>query len=187
MIYIGIDNGLSGAVAGIDTSDYTVERDGQAVAVSRDAWTKPLPVVNKALDCSTFANLIRNESELGTLVAMVERPAIIQKTGRMSILRTGTCFGQIIGVLATLQVPYEIVMASQWKRSVLAGTDRSKQAAIAKAQSLFPGARLHRTLKSRKPDHNLAEALLIAEYCRRIHSGAASCPRTAKSVDASAK
>lgn len=80
------------------------------------------------------------------------------KQGVSSTFQTGYGYGVIIGVLASLAIPYHEVSPGVWKRAMgLVGTD--KAAARALARSWWPTAAL-----SRVKDHGRAEALLIARY-----------------------
>ena len=97
--------------------------------------------------------------------AIVEQAQAMPKQGVSSTFKTGYGYGVIIGVLASLGIPYETVTPSVWKRAMgLQGKD--KDASRSLARCYWPDAPL-----SRVKDHGRAEALLIAEYGRRKHEG----------------
>jgi hypothetical protein len=54
---------------------------------------------------------------------------------------------------------------------MLEGTqgDDTKQRSIIAAKRLFPEVSLRRTERSRKDDDGISDAILLAEYGRRIH------------------
>ena len=70
------------------------------------------------------------------------------------------------GLTGAIAVPLTLVTAAALKRSM--GLDSTKPVSVAKARLLFPTVDL-----DRKKDHNRAEALLLAEYSRRMFTG---CP-----------
>jgi crossover junction endodeoxyribonuclease RuvC len=81
----------------------------------------------------------------------------------------GENFGFICGVLEALKIPYELVRPQKWKRMFSCTSDKNTSIEVAKR--LFPSAQLMRTDRCRKPDDGMAEALLMAEYARRIQNG----------------
>ena len=70
-----------------------------------------------------------------------------------------------MGVLSALGVPYELVRPQKWKREFSCTSD--KNTSIAVARRMFPTVPLLATPRCKKPHDGMAEALLMAEYCRR--------------------
>ena len=70
-------------------------------------------------------------------------------------------------------LPHLLVSPRIWQKEMLAGTpgDDTKQRSIMAAQRLFPGVDLKRTSKCKGPHDGICDALLIAEYGRRIKLG----------------
>ena len=93
--------------------------------------------------------------------AWVERAQAMPGQGVSSMFNYGTGYGQILGVLAALRIPYETVSPVVWKRK-MGLSHANKDASRDMARQLFPHVELNR-----KRDHGRAEALLIAEYGRR--------------------
>ncbi len=80
--------------------------------------------------------------------------------GVKSMFTIGLGFGAWLALLAALEIPYERVRPTVWKRALkLPGKD--KEAARLKAQQLFPSADLQL-----KKHHGRAEALLLADFGR---------------------
>lgn len=77
--------------------------------------------------------------------------------------RFATGYGVIQGVLQALAIPYRLASPQAWKRRVLAGTDWSKQAAIAHVQRTLPDLDLVPG-KCRVPQDGLADAACLALY-----------------------
>ena len=66
----------------------------------------------------------------------------------------------------------------EWQKDILKGVPHgpgeTKSASITVAKRLFGGVSLKRTAKCRKDCDGMADALLLAEYGRRIHEGKAN-------------
>lgn len=159
MLTIGVDVGVTGAIATIDESSQIVALDD-------------LPVMSqgkcKWIDSASLLELIRRVRDGRNARVCVEFIHAVPKMG----CTTGHSMGLTLGsVLATVQMaglPLELVPPQMWKRALglqfASGTaDGTKKAAsLAKARLLFPAADLDRV-----KDHNRAEALLIAHYAQR--------------------
>jgi Holliday junction resolvasome RuvABC endonuclease subunit len=81
------------------------------------------------------------------------------RQGVSSTFKFGTSYGFLRGVLVALEVPFEAVTPAKWQRSMSCLTKGDKNVTKARAQELFPEV---------KVTHAIADALLIAEYGRRI-------------------
>ena len=75
----------------------------------------------------------------------------------------GDTFGQLKAMCRLMGWPLLLVKPQVWKVAMLAGTDKSKEAAIAKVKGLFPGVSLVPPGK-RKESDDFAEAVLIGLY-----------------------
>ena len=149
MTFIGIDPGKSGAMATI-----TEENDGSvsstsAVLFSESAYRDALDAVG------------------GNAFAVVENVHSMPKQGVSSSFAFGQNFGWIIGLLYARAIPTELVNPQKWKRMFSCTAD--KNTSIIVAERLFPRQSLYATERCRKPHDGIAEALLMAEYGRRIH------------------
>ncbi len=157
-IYCGIDNGVSGALAALQSD--------------RVLQVTPLPVIKvgkeQSLDVVAFRTLLH---ALEPDYILVE-PAQKFSPGKMALCSTWRCWGMIEAVLRIDKFRWEPVNPRTWQKMMFSGHIRaddqdSKQAAIQVCSRLFPMQSLLPTLKSKKPDAGLADALLIAEYARR--------------------
>jgi crossover junction endodeoxyribonuclease RuvC len=157
-VYIGIDPGLTGAVAAIDGAGHLL----------RLADTPTLVVRSGRKD--------RNEYQLGEMVdillpysdqrgdafAAIEAVNAFPGQGVTSMFRLGYGLGLWEGITAALGISLEKVQPQRWKKTMLNGMGKLKGAAMLKAQRLFPTAELRL-----KKHEGRAEALLIAEWLRR--------------------
>jgi len=140
MLYVGIDPGQSGGLAWVNTNGVPT-----AIAFSKvtekDLWIDPL----SRLDALTA-------------YAMIENVHSMPKQGVASSFKFGRNFGKIEGLLIASSVPYELVSPQVWQRRMGCLTHGDKNVSKAAAQRLFPQLKI---------THAIADALLIAEYCRR--------------------
>lgn len=105
--------------------------------------------------------------------AYVEKAQAMPKNGAVSMFNYGQGFGEILGVLYALKVPFELVPPAKWSKVMLAGIPTSlegkKRNALA-ATRLYPGFDLRASVRCKKPHEGLVDALLIAEYGRRTNT-----------------
>lgn len=150
MIFIGIDPGSSsGAMAIIGHDD-----EIKIIPFNERSWVDEL-------------NYIVTTSNRKNIFTIVEHVHSMPKQGLSSTFSFGTNFGFIQGMLAALNIGYQLVSPNKWKKEF--GLGKDKDASIITAQRLFPGVNLNRTEHSRKLDNNMAESLLMAEYGRRLY------------------
>ena len=159
MIVIGIDPGITGAVAAIN--------DGDVVEV----WDTPTSQTKVGKKTKTDYM----PSEMSEIFAgyppsyvhvFIESVHAMPGQGVCSMFGFGKGFGLWLGILAALKMPRTLVTPQAWKKEMMQGM-RDKDAARIRAQELFPS--LTEKL-SRKKDIGRADAILICEYGRRILS-----------------
>jgi len=93
--------------------------------------------------------------------------------GTIANWNRGNSVGLFVGLCAGLGIPYTLVVPQAWQRAMLEGTSpaaSTKQRSILAAQRLFPTVSLVPP-RCRKPHDGLADALLIAEWGRRMLAG----------------
>ena len=157
---IGIDPGLGGAVAFL--------RDGGI-----DVWDTPVLTVAKGKSVRHEYNLAEMVALLRkimpaykhSLVAALERTHSMPGQGVRSMFTMGEGYGAWKGILTALGISFDLIAPERWKRVMMDGQGKDKDAARLRAIQLFPG--LAGEL-ARKKDHGRAEALLLAEYRRRL-------------------
>lgn len=149
---IGIDPGLTGAIAFVEQERYFV------VDLPTMANGKGKAKVKRQIDPGALKEIIgQNVSVYGATRAYLERMASMPGQGVQTMFSLGDTFGAIRSVMAIMKIRTEIITSQSWKKYYKLTSD--KELCRAKAIELFPGAEL-----SRKKDHNRAEALLIANY-----------------------
>ena len=152
---IGIDPGLSGAVAWLTDEGHLIE-------------TRDLPVANGALMPAVLASWLREDGRQ-PFHAFLERVAARPGAGVSGMFNFGRGYGQIEGVLSTLGVAVTLVTPAKWKGSLRIPADKS--ASRQRAAQLWPG--LAGTF-ARVKDDGRAEAALIGLYgANSLHGVAA--------------
>jgi len=140
-VILGVDPGGSGAIACID--------DG-----GEPSWIK--------LD-STEADIAHAvaswDAEHVVDFAFIERVHSMPKQGVSSSFKFGQSYGFLRGILVALSIPFEEVTPQTWQKSMGCMSKGNKNVTKARAQQLFPGVKI---------THANADALLIAEYGRRV-------------------
>jgi crossover junction endodeoxyribonuclease RuvC len=143
MIYIGIDPGKSGGIASIN-------------GVTGHAAT--IKLTETPADVADW--LACEKSYPGPIVARIEKVSSSPQMGVTSAFTFGRSFGWLLGVLDVLRIPYEFVTPQKWQKHMGCLTGGDKNVSKAAAQRLWPNLKI---------THANADALLIAEYCRRVH------------------
>jgi crossover junction endodeoxyribonuclease RuvC len=151
VIVLGIDPGLSGAIAFYDTKtgDVTVV-DMPTVEVTRSGKKKN----------EVSPQLLSDEIAKGFAdKAFVERVGAMPGQGVTSVFSFGRSVGIVEGILAALNIPTTIVPPQTWQKGVnlRGGKDGSRE----RAMQLFPR---HAFLYTRKKDDGRSDASLIAHY-----------------------
>ena len=159
--FIGIDPGLSGAVAVIDPKGSVLFFDTPTTLVSSKSSRRSYAPSNMV----NLLSVIGHETGSVFLHVGIERQQAMPKQGVSSTFSTGYGFGLWIGILASLSLPYTIVDPRAWKKKTMAGMGKEKGASIIRATQLYPAS-----VKwlERKKDHNRADALLIADYIKHL-------------------
>ncbi len=144
MRYVGIDPGLSGAIAVLFDDD-------------RQPLWHPMPTVRsgkkRAIDGALARDWIFDPME-SSLVA-IEKVGAMPGQGVTSCFSFGAGWGKIQGVCDGLRLPYVMVAPQTWKKKILDGLGHDKTATIRYCMMRWP------TLG------------LIAPGCRTPHDGAA--------------
>ena len=170
MLFLGIDPGLSGAVAVIwPTGVEFFDTPTMQIKVGASLKNQMDPAACSLL-ISTITKAHRDDC-LITLEKVAPMPSFKvqrkgeepqeQKMGVTSAFNFGMGFGIWIGVCAASLIPYQLVHPLTWKKFLMRDMQKGKDASRMKASSLYPLAAKDLT---RVKDHGRAEALLLAHY-----------------------
>ena len=153
-VFIGIDPGKDGAMAILGYRETPI--------------LIPFSETEYANQMRRLTLITRNGID-GSVFCVVEHVGAMPGQGVTSCFSFGQNFGFILGLLTAFCHPYELVRPQKWKREFSCTSDKNTSIEVAKR--LFPGVDLRRTPKCTKPHDGICEALLMAEYARRIRNG----------------
>jgi hypothetical protein len=159
MLFVGIDPGASGGLAAID--------DEGSVVMAR-----PL----RDLSRWEILEFLRDCKQYDKTVAFCERVGVHKGEGPLGAFTFGRHAERVEFALQVMRIPFDLVDPKMWQ--LLAGLAYPKQSkrtekknlGKARAELLYDGQGLTIT-------HALADALLIAEACRRNMRGQTPKPR----------
>lgn len=146
---LGIDPGLTGAIACLNRHGYVVSAIDMPLTSSSKLRRPCGSGVQDAL-------LRLTDGDPQRAFAYIERAQSMPK--QKGAFNYGVGFGVVLAVLEVLCVPFELVTPQAWKKA--AGLSSDKRASIHAANRLFPGTDLFRLAKH----DGRAEAALIARH-----------------------
>jgi crossover junction endodeoxyribonuclease RuvC len=159
VIVAGIDPGLEGALAVIYPPDErgTVEIVWFDTPVYRDGK-------RRRIDFAGCAKLLREHRELQIHV-FIEKVQSSPQMGVTSAFSFGQGYGAWLGILAALEIPFTLVTPQRWKKALMDGEPKEKDASRIVARRLYP-EQTEEALSLRRHGGR-ADATLIAEFGRR--------------------
>ena len=153
MRIIGIDPGLSGAIAILENNKVLSIFDMPVMSEGK----KNKRQLNSALLVSLLKENIANNEEVAVVVEQVNA---MPGQGVTSMFNFGQTFGAIKGVCAALDLPIFFVRPSKWKK-YFELINSSKDASRTKVIEMYP--KLSNQL-AKKKDVNKSDAILIARF-----------------------
>lgn len=183
-MHVGIDPGLTGAIAVIDYDeieihDTPVLSTGKRHVIDAARGAKLLREIKAYCERVTepkqdglvlYEYVVREGKRLMVTIEKSQPmpPAMAGKTvghGSIASFSLGQSFGIWIGILAALEIPYQLVAPATWKAALMKDQPKEKDASRLVADHLFPGQRDN--WWPLKKHHGRCDALLIAEWGRR--------------------
>ena len=153
MKIIGIDPGLSGAIAVLENNQ--VLNIFEIPVMSEGKKNK------KQLNSALLVNLLKeNINKEEEVAVVVEQVNAMPGQGVTSMFNFGQTFGALKGICAALELPIFFVRPSKWKKHFEL-INSSKDASRTKAIEMYP--KLSNQL-SKKKDVNKSDAILIARF-----------------------
>ena len=153
MKIIGIDPGLSGAIAVLEDNKVLGIYDMPVMAEGKKSKRQ----LNSAELVSIIKKHNNNNDELAIVVEQVNA---MPGQGVTSMFNFGQTFGAIKGVCAALELPIFFVRPTKWKK-YFELLNSSKDASRTKAIEMYPSLSNH---LSKKKDVNKSDAILIARF-----------------------
>jgi crossover junction endodeoxyribonuclease RuvC len=144
--YIGIDPGVSGGAALLDEESRiisTTKLDESEHDIQR--WFEQEEV---------WAHSTKT-------MAVIEKVHSMPKQGVASTFTFGRSYGFMRGLLIANKISFTDVTPAVWQRSQGCLSKGDKRVTYRRAQEIFPEIRV---------THAIADALLIADYCRKLYA-----------------
>ena len=153
MKIIGIDPGLSGAIAVLENNKVLNMFDIPVMSEGKKN--------KRQLNSALLVNLIKENIENGEEVAVVvEQVNAMPGQGVTSMFNFGQSFGVLKGIFSAMQIPMDFVSPVKWKKFFnLINTN--KDASRTKAIEIYP---YFSSKLSKKKDANKADAILISSF-----------------------
>jgi|TARA_B100000945_G_scaffold307298_1_gene295601 crossover junction endodeoxyribonuclease RuvC len=153
LIIIGIDPGLSGAIAILQNNKVKSIFDTPVMSEGKKN--------KRQLNSAQMVKLIKsNISDVEETVVVVEHVNAMPGQGVTSMFNFGQTFGAIKGICAAIGLPIFFVRPAKWKKHFEL-INSSKDASRTKAIEMYPAIS---DQLSKKKDVNKADAILIARY-----------------------
>ena len=153
MKIIGIDPGLSGAIAVLENNKVLNIFDMPVMSEGK----KNKRQLNSALLVNLIKRNIDNSSEVAVVVEQVNA---MPGQGVTSMFNFGQSFGVLKGIFSAMQIPMDFVSPVKWKKFFnLINTN--KDASRTKAIEIYP---YFSSKLSKKKDANKADAILISSF-----------------------
>lgn len=160
MNIIGIDPGLDGAICVMEHGEVRLY-DVPTLEVRRGKKKK------REYNLAEVTDIIRKTG--ATLQPFhfhvaLEKVHSMPGQGVASMFSMGVGYGMWLGIISAYQIPYTLITPQAWKKEMMQGMGKEKDASRQRAIQLFP--QIADQLKLKK-HHGRADALLIAEYLNR--------------------
>ncbi len=153
MIVVGIDPGLSGAIAILENNKVLNIFDMPVMAEGK----KNKRQLNSAQLVSIIKDSTKPDAEI---VVVVEQVNAMPGQGVTSMFNFGQTFGAIKGVCAALELPIFFVRPSKWKKHFEL-INSSKDSSRTKVIEMYPSLS---SQLAKKKDVNKSDAILIARF-----------------------
>jgi hypothetical protein len=163
MFYLGVDVGLTGAIALLNERELIEVADLPTMPVGQGTGR-----VKNQINAAGFSELLRSllsKIEHAPAMVYIEKVGAMPDQGIAGAFSLGDSAGSIRGVVTALELPIQWVTPQSWKKHYK--LPKEKDVARSVAINLYPGAPLHL-----KKHHNRAEAILIGLYGRSLSNAA---------------
>lgn len=170
-IYVGIDNGLDGAIVAIDDAGKIVVR--HTMPVIKGAKSR------REYDMQQITTMLSNIQQFAfssgqlPVVVGLEKAQVTHIAGKNSCFMMGYCYGMMQGILNSMKISYVVFRAVDWQKEIfngMSGTD-TKQKSIIYAKRKYPEQDWRKSDRSTNEHDGLTDALCIANYLKIKESG----------------
>jgi len=162
VIYIGIDNGLTGALVALSTLP----------GPPLDMLTMPTRNKAKGNEVDAYRTMLWLSSvcngDFNRITVILETPGK-HSPGAQALCSMWDSYGAIRSVLECKAIRHHRIAPQKWQKFLLTGCVKgdTKPAALAMAQRIWPTESWLASTRCKVPHSGLIDAALIAEYGRR--------------------
>lgn len=159
MIYVGIDNGLSGALVALS--------DHPGPPVDKIAMPTRGKTSGNEVDAMAVRNWLLTLGTIDQLTVILETPGKFSK-GVQAISSMWDSYGALRGVCEVLGIRHHRITPQAWQKVMMPNCAKgdTKPAAKSRASQLWPTESWLATARSSKPHEGFIDAALIAEFGR---------------------
>lgn len=152
-MFLGIDPGLNGGLAWVDSGDLI--------------YSCVMPTADKFIDLrSLYLKLHRYDVHH----AFLEKVASMPGQGVASTFKFGRVYGATEALLSALCIPYTLIPPQRWTKAMHRGieplADTPKERSRLAASMLWPEHDFRKSSRAKLPHDGKVDAALIAEYGR---------------------
>lgn len=146
--YVAIDPGKSGALSCIGDLNTAIK----------------MPLQGSDIDCRAIRDFLIATSPK---FVVIEKVSAMPGQGVKSMFTFGQSYGTVIGIVDAMEIPYQLVTPQAWKKGVLSGTKKDKDAAIEFTRRRYPDIQLIPP-RCRKPHDGIADATCMAHHAKNL-------------------
>lgn len=146
---MGIDPGQNGGLA-IMSKDRIVH------------FTSVMPILAKELE---YQKLIKALGYFPIDMIYLEKVGAMPRQGVTSMFNFGKHFGELLGVINTLRIPYTLTRPLEWQKTSHKGMSKDmspKERSLKAVKNIYPDLELRKGPRSKVPHDGIVDAVLIA-------------------------
>lgn len=177
IVYVGIDNGLNGAVVAIDQDASFIEYWDTPTLEIKQEKRKGKFTIHREFVTSEMNKIVKHIVGAGRSFTVfkffLEKAQAMPEQGLSSTFKTGYGAGLWEGIVSALGVSYDIVPATTWTKHVLKDmpVGETKKRSLLKCQRVFPLLKLTGERGAKLTKDGRSDAALIAYYGWLISRG----------------
>lgn len=155
MIIVGVDPGLSGGIVAMENSTIFLKKVMPIISTPKREYD-----INKIVDIFKIIN--KHNIDL----VMIEKQQVRPVSGKRACFMTGGGYYLLRGILAALEIPYELTTPQAWMKELQINSKEGK-GSIMFCMNKYPKEDFTATERSRKSHDGLTDATCIALYGER--------------------
>lgn len=169
-VFVGADPGMNGAIGIIDQFGRVLAVLDMPIVTVKQKKPRGKTKKRRHLDASALITGLRDAlHQRRPVLGALEYVHSMPQQGIVTTSVMMRAFGMLEMAFAATAIPYELIAPQVWKAVMLPGlAKQGKAASIVQVRRTLPTSQ---TWVTQAKHDGRAEALLLAEYARRVHSG----------------